>query len=298
MTAAAPLSRRRAWWLALRPFSYPASIVPVLVGTAVAAGLEFRPGLFVLALIGAVLIHAGTNLATDFFDFVDAVQPRASLAAVMQSGVLSPAQVHGAAIACFAAGSVCGLIIVAFTGWPILAAGFASVLAGYFYTAGPIAYGRRGLGEAMVFFFMGPLMVMASYYVQVEELSWQSFYASLPVGLLVANILQANNLRDIDNDRARAKLTIASAVGRPGADYVLYGLVAGAFASVLIAAALGETPAWTLLVLAALPAALITFRALGAKEAQALNALVRASARLHLHFGALLALGFVVEALA
>ena len=83
--ASATLSRRRAWWLALRPFSYTAAIVPVLVGTAVAADETFRPGLFLLALLGAVLILAGTNLATDFFDFVDGVQPGASFGASIRS---------------------------------------------------------------------------------------------------------------------------------------------------------------------------------------------------------------------
>ena len=295
--ASATLSRRRAWWLALRPFSYTAAIVPVLVGTAVAADETFRPGLFLLALLGAVLILAGTNLATDFFDFVDGVQPKASFGAAMQGGLLPAKAVHLAAIACFAAGSACGLVIVAYAGWPILAAGVASVLGGYFYVAAPVAYGRRGLGEVGVFFFMGPLMVMASSYVQVERLSWGSFYASLPVGILVANILHANNLRDIENDRARGKVTIAGIVARPAADYLLWALVGSAFAAVIVCAALGATPAWTLLALFALPAAALTLRALRERQAAALNALVRGAARLHLHLGLLLALGFLIEAL-
>jgi 1,4-dihydroxy-2-naphthoate polyprenyltransferase len=204
------MTTRRAWWIALRPFSFPASIVPVLVGTAAAAGDEFRPELFLLTLAGSMLIHAGTNLATDFFDFTHGVQPRETLAGVIQRGYISARAVHLAAIAAFAAGSVCGLVIFAYTGWPVLAAGIASVLAGYFYTAKPISYGRRGLGEVLVFVFMGLLMVMASYYVQVERLTWLSFYAALPVAILVANILHANNLRDIENDRARKKITCAT----------------------------------------------------------------------------------------
>ena len=166
-----PISKRQAWWVAIRPFSYPASIVPVLVGTAVAADERFRPGLFVLALLGSVLIQAGTNLATDFFDFAHGVQPKATLGGVIRRGLISAAAVHRAAFAAFGAGAVCGLVIVAFTGWPILAVGLASVLAGYFYTASPVSYGRRGLGEVFVFIFMGLVMVMASYYVQVERLS-------------------------------------------------------------------------------------------------------------------------------
>ncbi len=296
MATPPPITTRRAWWLALRPFSYPASIVPVLVGTAVAAGEDFRPLLFLLALAGSVLIQAGTNLATDFFDFVDGVQPRATLGGVIQRGLIPAAQVHRAAIACFVAGAVCGLAIVAFTGWPILAAGFASVLAGYFYTAKPIAYGRRGLGEVMVFFFMGVLMVMASAYVQVERLTWEQFWASLPVALLVADILHANNLRDIENDRARHKVTIASLLGRPAADYIFVAITYGSFAVVVIAVAARALPWEALAGLAALPWAVSAMRVLREREAAALNALVRGTASLHMRFGLLLAAGFVVRA--
>jgi 1,4-dihydroxy-2-naphthoate octaprenyltransferase len=295
MTAA--LTRRRAWYLALRPFSYTTAIIPVLVGTALAASHEFDPALFLLALAGSVLILAGTNLATDFFDFVDGVQPGASFGASIQSGLLTPREVHLASIGAFGVGAACGLVLVALAGWPVLAAGVASVLAGYFYTASPIKYGRRGLGEIGVFFFMGPVIVMGAYYVQVEALTWPSFYASLPVGILVANILHANNLRDIRNDRARGKVTFSTLVDRPGADHILWALVIAAFASVVACVALEELPAWSLLVLVALPAAWATLRVLRETEPVRLNLLVRNSARLHMHFGLLLALGLAIEAL-
>jgi 1,4-dihydroxy-2-naphthoate octaprenyltransferase len=292
-----PLTRRRAWYLALRPFSYTTAAIPVLVGTALASDVDFRPALFLLAFAGSVLILAGTNLATDFFDFVDGVQPGASFGASIQSGLLTPRSVHLAAIAAFGLASVCGLVIVAATGWPVLAAGIASVLAGYFYAAGPISYGRRGLGEIGVAFFMGPVIVMGAYYVQLEHLSWDAFYASLPIGLLVANILHANNLRDIANDRARGKITIATLVDRPGADYILWAFVLAAFAIVLVCVAAGAFTPWCLLVLAASPAAFLTLRALQHREARALNLLVRNSARLHMHLGLLLSLAFLLDAL-
>jgi 1,4-dihydroxy-2-naphthoate polyprenyltransferase len=295
--AAVGLSTRRAWWLALRPFSYSAAVVPVLVGSALAADREFHAGLFLLALLGSVFIQAGTNLATDFFDFTAGVQPRATLGGAIQSGLLTANAVHRAAIAAFAAGSVCGLIIVASTGWPVLAAGLASVAAGYFYTAGPVMYGRRGLGEVMVFLFMGVLMVMASYYVQVQQLTWASLYASLPVGLLVANILHANNMRDIENDRRARKITIAGLVGRPAADYILYALVIAAYSVVAVCAATDALSPWALLVVFSFPATMSMLKKLGEREPARMNPLVRGASMLHLQFGALLALGFLVAAL-
>lgn len=290
------MSKRRAWWLAIRPFSLPASIVPVLVGTAAAADSDFLPGLFALTMAGSLLIHAGTNLATDFFDFTHGVQPGATLGGSIRSGLISAPAIHRAAVACFVAGSVCGLVIVTQVGWPILAVGLVSVFAGYFYTAGPISYGRRGLGEVTVMIIMGPLMVMAAYFVQTQQVELHPLYASLPVGLLVANILHANNLRDITNDRSRGKVTIATLVNRPIADYLLYCLILGAFLAALAAIAAGVMPVECLLVGLAAPAAFLTLRALNEKDAVALNALVRAGARLHLHFGVLLALGYLVDA--
>jgi 1,4-dihydroxy-2-naphthoate polyprenyltransferase len=269
----------------------------MLVGSALAADSGFHAGLFLLALLGSIFIQAGTNLATDFFDFTDGVQPRATLGGAIQSGLLTANAVHRAAIAAFAAGSVCGLIIVAYTGWPVFAAGLASVAAGYFYTAGPFMYGRRGLGEVMVFLFMGVLMVMASYYVQVQELTWASLFASLPVGLLVANILHANNVRDIENDRRAGKITIAGLVGRPAADYILYALVIAAYCVVVICAATNALSPWALLVVFSLPATVTMVQKLEEGDPARMNPLVRGASMLHLQFGALLALGFLVAAL-
>jgi 1,4-dihydroxy-2-naphthoate octaprenyltransferase len=268
----------------------------VLVGTAVAANESFRPFLFILAFAGSVLIHAGTNLATDFFDFTDGVQPGATLGGVIQRGLISARAVHRAALAAFAGGAICGLAIVAFTGWPILAVGVTSVLAGYFYTAKPIAYGRHGLGEVMVFVFMGVLAVMAAAYVQTESFSWGAFAASLPVGLLVADILHANNLRDIENDRRRSKVTLAGIAGRPLADYGWYLLTYGAFLCVAAAVATGLLAPSTLIVFLALPWAWSAGTALKYSDPQGLNALVRGTAGLHLRFGLLLALGLLIAA--
>jgi 1,4-dihydroxy-2-naphthoate octaprenyltransferase len=148
----------------------------------------------------------------------------------------------------------------------------------------------------MVFVFMGVIMVMASAYVQVQELTWRDFFASLPVGILVANILHANNLRDIENDRTRHKITIAGVIGRPAADVLLWAFTIAAYACVAVTVALGEMTPWCLLVVLSVPAAYRMIKALELREARALNLLVRNSAQLHMHFGLLLALGYAIHA--
>ena len=129
----------RTWFGALRPFSFTASVIPVLVGTAIAAEQEFHWGLFLLALFGSVAIHAGTNLANDYFDHVKGTDTPDSLgpSGVIQRGLLTPRQVLTGGIVAFAIGGAIGIVLTVQVGWPVLALGVASVLAGYFYTASP-----------------------------------------------------------------------------------------------------------------------------------------------------------------
>lgn len=287
----------RTWLTALRPVSFTASVIPVLVGTAIAAQDEFRPLLFVLALAGSVAIHAGTNLVNDYFDHVKGTDNAESLgqSGVIQRGLLSPRSVLIGGVVAFAVGGAIGLVIAAMTGWPVLALGIASVLAGYFYTAAPFSLAYRGLGEAVVFVFMGPIIVMGAYYVQTETFAWAPFVASMPIGLLVAAILHANNVRDIENDRRNNKWTLAALAGRPVADYEFVALTLGGYAVVIAMTFAGTAPWPVLLTLLTLPLAvrLIRFE-MSQTSARALNMVLAQTAGLHMLFGGLLALGFAI----
>jgi 1,4-dihydroxy-2-naphthoate octaprenyltransferase len=269
----------------------------VLVGTAIAAEDSFDALLFVLALVGSVAIHAGTNLVNDYFDHVKGTDGADSLgpSGVIQRGLLSPRAVLAGGIAAFAAGASAGIVITALTGWPIFVLGVASVAAGYFYTASPFSLAYRGLGEVVVFVFMGPVIVLGAYYVQTEAWAWLPFVASLPIGLLVAAILHANNVRDIDNDRRNNKWTLAALAGRPAADYEFIALMLGGYAIVVVMTLFGAAPWPVLVTLLTLPIALRIVRLLSAaRSPRALNAVLAQTAGLHMLFGSLLAAGFAV----
>lgn len=287
----------RTWLAALRPVSFTASVIPVLVGTAIAAEHAFDAWLFALALAGSVAIHAGTNLVNDYFDHVKGTDTADSLgpSGVIQRGLLSPRAVLAGGLVAFALGAAIGLAITLQTGWPVLALGVASVLAGYFYTASPFSLAYRGLGEAVVFVFMGPVIVMGAYYVQLERFDWAPFVASLPIGLLVAAILHANNVRDIENDRRNHKWTLAALAGRPVADYEFLALMLGGYAVVVVMAISGAAPWPVLVVLVTLPLALRITRAEAAERSpRGMNLVLAQTAGLHMLFGALLALGFAL----
>ena len=217
MTATpAPQSKIVSWFWAARPFSLSASVAPVLVGTALAAtagALDWL--LFALALTGSVAIQIGTNLTDEYSDHRKSGGEGKFLAPhkVIQRGLLSERAVALGMAAAFGYGIVAGLVIVAHVGWPILAVGLASVAAAYLYAGGPKPLGTLGLGEPVVFVFMGPLMVMAAYYVQQEALTLASFYVSLPVAFIVTAILMVNNIRDVEEDREAGKRSLATAAG-------------------------------------------------------------------------------------
>jgi 1,4-dihydroxy-2-naphthoate octaprenyltransferase len=289
----------RIWLLALRPASLTAALVPVLVGTAAVADETFRGVLFSMALGGSFAIQAATNLVNDFFDHVQGIDTADSPgpSGAIQRGLLSPGAVLAGGTALFAVGAGLGLAITVIVGWPVLVLGGASVLAGFFYTAPPLKLAYRALGEATVFVFMGVVIVMGAAYVQVEVWTWEAFLASLPVALLVAAILHANNLRDIEEDRAHGKATLATLLGRPGADFELAALVLGAFVCAGALVASGDAPLTGLVPFASLPFALALLRTTArSRSALALNRVLAGSAALHLLFGLLWALGFALDA--
>ena len=291
-----------SWLWATRPFSLSASVAPVLVGTALAAGVSgaIDPVLFALALTGSVAIQIGTNLTDEYTDHRRHGGAGKFLAPhkVIQRGLLSERAVLRGMVAAFGYGIAAGLAIVWATGWPILAVGVASVAVAYLYAGGPKPLGALGLGEPLVFLFMGPVMVTASYYVQVQEVTPAALWVSLPVGFIVTAILHANNLRDIEEDRAVGKRSIAAAIGLTPGRWVYAGLIAAAFAVIAALGATGTPSPWALLGLLPLPWAYAAARALfRADDRTAMNRMLVRSAKLHGWTGLTLAAGLAAPAL-
>lgn len=297
-----PLRRwAMTWWRAARPWSFTASAVPVLLGCVIAAyDGYFNPWLFALTLIGAVSIHAGTNLINDYYDYRKGADSEKSLGqgGAIQKGQLTPRQVFLGGIGAFALGSIIGLYLVSVTGPLILVMGVLSVLAGFFYTAGPAALAYIGLGEITVFLFMGPAIVIGAYYVQARTLNVPVMLASLPIGFLAAAILHANNLRDLDADRAARKRTLAVLFGRRFARIEYFVLIAGAYLTLIVLVAAGWIPWLGLVALVTLQEARRLLElALSSEDALVLHGVQGRTARLHRDFGASLIIGWLAALL-
>ena len=289
------------WLQAVRAPSLSAAAVPVLLGTAVAARDGYFHGWRILiALIGAMAIQAGTNLINDYYDFRSGADSHASLgpSMVIQRGLLTPEQVWRGGIIAFAIGSMLGLTLVYLCGWPILAIGIPSIAAGYFYTATPVSLAYIGLGELTVFLFMGPTIVLGAYYVMALTFSWSALWASVALGFLVAGILHANNIRDIETDALHGKRTLATIFGRAGAIRELIALDVLAYATTLIAVFARTLPWTALLVLITIPRARDQLRIVrSTTEAKKLNLALLRSVQLHMEFGILTIIAFVAAAI-
>jgi 1,4-dihydroxy-2-naphthoate octaprenyltransferase len=289
------------WIQAIRAPSLSAAAIPVLLGVAVAARAGFFSlGRVILALVGAMAIQAGTNLINDYYDFRSGADSEQSLgpSMVIQRGLLSADQVWRGGITAFAIGALIGLVLVYLCGWPILAIGIPSVMAGYFYTANPVSLAYVALGELTVFIFMGPAIVIGSYYVMAMHFSSAAIWASIPLGFLVAGILHANNVRDIESDTRHGKRTLATILGRTGANYELIALDIAAYVTTIIAILLHSIPWIALVVFVTIPRARDQLRIVTREsDPKKLNLGLFRSIQLHMEFGLLLIAAFLLAAL-
>ena len=289
------------WSQAVAVRSFTASTIPVTAGSLLALiDRRFSLILFVLMLLASVACHAGANLANDYFDYKKGIDsPRAPKASKMiVDGRLSASDVRWGMIVAFSLATAMGLIIVAETSWRILALALASIAAAYFYTGGPKPLGYMALGEVIAFVFMGPIMVGGAYFAMAERITTPVLLVSCAIGSLVAAIMHANNIRDIESDRAAGKTTLAQRSGRALANQEYLLLISGGFLLIIVLVALRREYWPLLLTVAALPVAsrlISTMRS--AAGQQELNAMLRKTAGLHLRFGSLLILGLLLRAL-
>ena len=291
-------SRWRVWIMASRLPTLPAAISPVLVGSAAAiASGKFHAGAFGAALIAALLIQIGTNLANDLFDFQKGAdtQDRLGPVRVTQAGLIPPRQVAQGMWVCFGLAFLLTLYLIYLGGWPILVIFIGSVAAGILYTGGPWPLGYNGLGDVFAFVFFGVVAVTGTYYLHTGTFDPFSLLLSLPIGLLVTNILVINNLRDIETDRAAGKRTLAVRFGAPAArvQYTVSLLLAYLVPFLLwLAGWIG--PFFWLIVLSLPWAVQLMRRVLAGAAGKSLNPVLKASGQLELLFAVLLSIGLML----
>ncbi|HET9520837.1 MAG TPA: prenyltransferase [Candidatus Limnocylindrales bacterium] len=296
-------------WLALRTTRLPflsGTIVPVVLGIAIAA----QQGLFdvltaVLTVIGASFVHLGLNVANDVFDTAQGaddanVTPTqfSGGSRVIQYGLVSFRQMAGLSAAFYLLGGAIGLILLAIAGSPaLLVIGVLGIVISLGYTAPPLKFVYRGLGEIAVAIGFGPLMLLGAYVVQTRgALSWEPFVASLPIALLIALILYVNEIPDRRGDARAGKRTLPVRLPKPTVIAIYRAAVSAAYLILVGGVLAGLLPIPALLALLTIPLAARVSKGLDIDydNPYGLMSVMGVNIKVHLYAGALLILAYVV----
>lgn len=237
------------WLMAARPKTLVATFAPIFMGGALAfSDGIFSPLNFSAALLSALFIQVGTNLANDYFDFKKGADTaeRVGPQRVTQSGLVKPSHVFAGFAFCFAIAALFGLFLVADRGAIILVVGVLSIMSGIAYTAGPLPLAYVGLGELFVLVFFGPVASGFTYFVASGQLDFVAFLVGLCPGAISCAILIANNLRDVEQDRKCQKRTLAVRFGVRFAKWEYAAAWTTAFVVLCVAAFMRQKGTWVL----------------------------------------------------
>jgi len=292
------MSQIKSILLAFRPKTLTAALVPCFAATALTKALQLPvdTAVLVYALVAACFIQIGTNLVNDAVDFKKGAdtEKRIGPQRITQAGILTAGQVMALGTLCFAVAVLCGVPLVLKGGWVIVAIGIASVAMGYSYTAGPFPLAYLGLGDLFVILFFGLIAVLGMVFLHGGTWPQEAWILGLQIGFHATVLIAINNLRDVHGDKLVNKKTLAVRMGVPFARYEIAFFAFAPFVLNLYWLLHGFTWA-ALLPLLALPLAIkIAKNVFSTEPSPAYNKFLGQSAGLHLVFGLLLALGFLI----
>jgi len=226
-----------------------AVVMPALIGGAYAYNYllgnqgAFNWLYFVLAVIGVVLLHLGSNVMNDYFDVKDGTDAAnndyflqlSGGSRAVELGLISLDGTKRLGWTLISLAAMIGLYLTFETGITTLFIGLAGLLIGYLYTAPPVRLvARRGLGELGIALAFGPLVTAGVVYVLTQQLTPMSFLIGLPVGLLTANILLINEFPDAASDASTGKNHLVVTFGKEKSTYIYLSILLFAFMANLV----------------------------------------------------------------
>jgi 1,4-dihydroxy-2-naphthoate octaprenyltransferase len=301
-----------AGWLFLRATRLPflsATFVPVSLGVAVAAlHGQWHWWLAIVTLVAAACVHLGLNVANDVFDTMSGadqanVTPTqfSGGSRVILYGLLSLRQMILIMLGFYAVAIGLGLYLAAVTTfWPVFWLGVVGVFVSVFYTAPPFRFVHRGLGELIVALGFGPIMTMGAYEVQAKTWSWEAFYVSLPVAILIALVLYVNEVPDRPGDAAAGKRTLPVRLSKDAVIGLYVASVAAAFGLIVVGGIAGVIVRPAIIAVVAAPLAVEVYRGLREhyESPYQLMPYMGKGVQLHLATGLLLLAGYVIAIVA
>jgi 1,4-dihydroxy-2-naphthoate octaprenyltransferase len=289
------------WWRLLRPHTLTAAFIPVSIGTALAAQyIDIDILLFSAMLIASILIQSATNMFNEYYDYVRGLDTAESVGiggTIVRDGV-HPKVVLSLAISFFVIAILLGAYICYQSSWWIAVIGLISMSFGYLYTGGPYPIAYTPFGELFAGFFMGNVIIMISYFIQVGMVSWQSFIISVPIAVLVGAILMSNNIRDLDGDKNKGRRTLAILLGRDGAIKFLAGMFLFSYLWVLMLMLINYVSPWLLLVFISVPKAINAIKGFRNNNLPIkMMPAMKATAQTNTFFGLMIVLGIIISIL-
>ncbi|AMQ05384.1 1,4-dihydroxy-2-naphthoate polyprenyltransferase [Sporosarcina sp. FSL K6-1540] len=241
----------RIWWQLTRPHTLTAAFAPVFLGTMIAltyGKLHFP--LFIAMLVASVFIQMATNMFNEYYDFKRGLDTEQSIGiggTIVRNGV-KPKTVLNLAFMLYGISVLIGIYICMETSWMLAVVGILSMMVGYFYTGGPYPIAYTPFGELFSGVVMGMLLILISFYIQTETVTTEAVLLSIPSMLLVAGIMLANNIRDLEGDKEGGRKTLAILVGRYNAITILMLFFIISYGWIIAMILFGHLTPWALLV--------------------------------------------------
>ena len=289
------------WIFATRPWSFAVSGLPAFVAMIYAIYISPESSanwvLGAIAVIGAVVFHAGGNLISDYYDFKYGVDRDGTIGAdTMTSGLFLPKQILVYGWSFIIIGVAMGLFLVSKTGINLIWIGLFGTIGAVFY----FKFKRRALGDLLIFLVYGPTIMLGTGFVLLGYFDWLLFFVSFPMAFITVNVLHSNNTRDMKSDSQARIKTYAMVIGVRAS--IIYYIVLTVLAYVFIVAMviLDILPIVTLITLLTLPIAYKNCKAMSLvteDDVTPINNLDKSTAQLQLMFSASLSLALIISIL-
>jgi len=266
--------RLETWWKAFRFHFTSASFMPGILGGMIAWTTDgkFLPGYFLLVILGLLLNHIALNMTDDYYDFrhlvdvfaTDGKNPYTGGSGLLSSGLIQPLGMRNVFISFYVIAIGIGVFLGITRGAFIILLLAIGFFCAYFYTAPPIRFGYRGLGEMTQLLCFGPGIGMGAYYVQAQRVSWEVFWGTLPFGIMLFSMITINEIPDYFEDRRGGKLNLVARFGRNAGVWLFILSLFSAYGAIMAGVILGRIPVLGLISLLTLPIAYKTISILKA----------------------------------
>jgi len=257
------IERREIWWKAFRFHFTSASFMPGVLGGMIAWTTDgkFLPGYFLLVILGLLLNHMALNMTDDYYDFrhlvdvfaTDGKNPYTGGSGLLSSGLIQPQKMKNVFITFYIIAIGIGVFLGMMRGAFILLLLVIGFFCAYFYTAPPIRFGYRGLGEMAQLLCFGPGIGIGAYYVQAQRISWEAFWGTLPFGIMLFSMITINEIPDYDEDQKGGKLNLVARFGREAGVWLFILSLLSAYGAIVLGVVLGRIPVLGLISLVTLP---------------------------------------------